>query len=59
MIVKNKLLTIITLAIIFNLVAGYYLILTTDQGFIGHIDYDVLSNSDTTNLQEETPPQNC
>ncbi len=59
MIVKNKLLTIITLAIIFNLVAGYYLILTTDQGFISHIDYDALSNSDTTNLHEVTPSQNC
>ena len=59
MIVKNKLLTIITLAIIFNLVAGYYLILTTGQGSIGHIEYDALSNSDTTNLQDVTPSQNC
>ena len=59
MIVKNKLLIIITLAIIFNLVAGYYLILSTDQGFIGHVDYDALSNIDTTNLQEVIPSQNC
>lgn len=59
MIVKNKLLAIITLAIIFNLVAGYYLILTTNQGSLSHIEYDALSNSDTTNLKEVAPSQNC
>ena len=59
MIVKNKFITIITLAIIINLVAGYYLILTTDQGSISHIEYNTLSNSDTANLQEATPAKNC
>jgi len=59
MIVKNKLLAIITLAIIFNLVAGYYLILTTDRGSISHIEYEALSNSDAINFQEVTPSKSC
>ena len=59
MIVKNRLLAIITLAIIINLVAGYYLVLSTDRGSISSIEYNALSNSDKANLQEVTPANNC
>ena len=59
MIVKKRLLSIVILAIIINLVAGYYLILTTENKSLSHIEYDALSHSDTSNLQEVTPSQNC
>ena len=59
MIVKNRLLAIITLAIIINLVAGYYLVLSTDRGSIRGLEYNALSNSDKANLQEVILAKNC
>lgn len=59
MIVKNRLIAIITLAIIINLLAGFYLILSTDQGSISGLEYNALSNSDKANLQEVISAKNC
>lgn len=59
MIVKNRFIAIITLAIIINLVAGYYLVLSTDRGSISGLEYNALSNSDKANLQEVIPAKNC